>query len=78
MPFFDGNALDASHFLFGCPNDVFWPKGSLSIEDWLTLMKSNHNIPHGQRNSTMSRMAGKLVKRFGVTEESLVAWKLHQ
>ena len=70
LPFFDGNALDASRFLFGCLSDVVWHEGSLSIEDWLTLMKSNRNIPQGQRNSTMSRMAGKLVKRFGVTEES--------
>lgn len=70
LPFFDGNALDASRFLFGCPSDVFLHEGSLSIEDWLTLMKSNRNIPQGQRNSTMSRIAGKLVKRFGVTEES--------
>ena len=70
LPFFDGNALDAARFLFGCPSDVFWHEGSLSIEDWLTLMKSNRNIPQGQRNSTMSRMAAKLVKRFGVTEES--------
>ena len=70
LPVFDGNALDASRFLFGCPSDVVWHEGSLSIEDWLTLMKSNRNIPQGQRNSTMSRMAGKLVKRFGVTEES--------
>lgn len=70
LPFFDGNALDASRFLFGCPSDAVWHEGSLSIEDWLTLMKSNRNIPQGQRNSTMSRMAGKLVKRFGVTEES--------
>lgn len=70
LPFFDGNALDASRFLFGCPSDVYWHEGSLSIEDWLTLMKSNRNIPHGQRNSTMSRIAGKLVKRFGVTDEA--------
>ena len=48
--------------------DVYWHEGSLSIEDWLTLMKSNRNIPQGQRNSTMSRIAGKLVKRFGVTD----------
>lgn len=68
LPFFDGNALDASRFLFGCPSDVYWHEGSLSIEDWLTLMKSNRNIPQGQRNSTMSRFAGKLVKRFGVTD----------
>lgn len=68
LPFFDGNALDASRFLFGCPSDVYWHEGSLSIENWLTLMKSNRNIPQGQRNSTMSRFAGKLVKRFGVTD----------
>ena len=68
LSFFDGNALDASRFLFGCPSDVYWHEGSLSIEDWLTLMKSNRNIPQGQRNSTMSRIAGKLVKRFGVTD----------
>lgn len=70
LSFFDKGALGASRFLFGCPSDVFWHDGSLTIEDWLTLMKSNRNIPQGQRNSTMSRMAGKLVKRFGVTDES--------
>ena len=70
LPFFDGNALDASRFLFGSQGDVVWHEGSLSIEDWLTLMKSNRSIPEGQRNSTMSRMAGRLVKRFGVTEEA--------
>ena len=70
LPFFDGNALDAARFLFGCPSEVFWHEGSLSIEDWLTLMKSNRSIPQGQRNSTLSRIAAKLVKRFGVSEES--------
>lgn len=69
LPFFDGNALDASRFLFGAKGDVFWHEGSLTIEDWLLLMKQNRSIPEGQRNSTMSRMAGRLVKRFGVTEE---------
>ena len=70
LPFFDGNALDASRFLFGTKGDVFWHEGSLTIEDWLLLMKQNNSIPQGQRNSTMSRMAGRLVKRFGVTEEA--------
>ena len=70
LSFFDAGALGASRFLFGFPSDVFWHEGSLSIEDWLTLMQSNRNIPQGQRNSTLSRFAGKLVKRFGVNEES--------
>ena len=70
LPFFDGNALDASRFLFGSKGDVVWHEGSLTIEDWLQLMKTSRSIPQGQRNSTMSRMAGKLVKRFGVTEDA--------
>ena len=70
LSFFDGNALDASRFLFGSKGDVVWHEGSLTIEDWLLLMKSNRSIPQGQRNSTMSRIAGRLVKRFGITDDA--------
>ena len=70
LPFFDGNALDAARFLFGASGEVFWQEGSLHIENWLLLQASRRNIPQGQRNSTMSRLAGKLVKRYGVTEEA--------
>lgn len=70
MPFFDGNALDAARFLFGASGGVFWQEGSLHIENWLLLQTARRNIPQGQRNSTMSRFAGKLVKRYGVTEEA--------
>lgn len=70
LPFFDGNALDAARFLFGASGEVFWQEGSLHIENWLLLQTARRNIPQGQRNSTLSRMAAKLVKRFGVTEES--------
>ncbi|WP_295086914.1 primase alpha helix C-terminal domain-containing protein [Ruminococcus sp.] len=70
MSFFDGNALDASRFLFGSKGDVIWHEGSLTIEDWLLLMKTNRSIPEGQRNSSMSRIAGRLVKRFGVTDDA--------
>ena len=70
FPFFDKNALDAARFMFGSQSEVVWHEGSLTIEDWLTLMKTNRSIPQGQRNSTMSRIAGRLVKRFGVSEEA--------
>ena len=70
LPFFDGNALDAARFLFGASGEVFWQEGSLHIENWLLLQTARRNIPQGQRNSTMSRLAGKLVKRYGVTEEA--------
>lgn len=70
LPFFDGNALDASRFLFGSKGDVVWHEGSLTIEDWLLLMQTNRSIPQGQRNSTMSRIAGRLVKRFGISDDA--------
>ena len=70
LPFFDGNALDAARFLFGASGEVFWQEGSLHIENWLLLQSTRRSIPQGQRNSTMSRMAGRLVKRFGVTEDA--------
>ena len=70
FPFFDKNALDAARFMFGSQSEVVWHEGSLTIEDWLTLMKTNRSITQGQRNSTMSRIAGRLVKRFGVSEEA--------
>lgn len=70
QPFFDGNALDAARFLFVASGAVFWQEGSLHIENWLLLQTARRNIPQGQRNSIMSRLAGKLVKRYGVTEEA--------
>ena len=70
LPFFDQNALDDARFFFGSAGGGIWHEGSLTIEDWLLLRKQSRSIPEGQRNSTMSRTAGKLVKRFGVTEEA--------
>lgn len=70
FPFFDGNALDAARFLFGSDGDVIWHEGSLTIENYLLLMQQKKSIPAGQRNSTLSRYAGKLVKRFGSSEEA--------
>lgn len=70
FPFFDSNALDAARLLYGSPgSEVVWHEGSLTIEDYLTLM-SQTMIPQGKRNATMSHYAGKLVKRFGVTDAS--------
>lgn len=70
MPFFDSNALDAARFFFGSTGEVEWHEGSLSIEDWLLFMKSNRSIPQRQRNATMSRKAGRIVKRFGIGEDA--------
>ena len=70
LRFFDANALDAARFLYGSVNEVFWHEGSLSIEDWILMMKSRRSIPEGQRNNTMSHIAGKLIKRFGGGEDT--------
>jgi len=68
--FFDGNALDASRFLFGSASDVLWHEGGLTIDKYLMLMKSSRSIPEGQRNATLSRRAGKIVIRFGAGEDA--------
>lgn len=69
-PFFDGNALDAARFLYGSPDsEVIWHEGSLRIDACLS-QSTKSVIPQGKRNATMSRYAGKILKRFGVTEKA--------
>ena len=70
-PFFDGNALDAGRFIFGCdPGDVIWHEGQTTIDRILERMTASDDIEEGRRNATLSRIAGRMVKRYGVTEES--------
>ena len=70
-PFFDGNALDAGRFLFGCVTaDVIWHEGTSTVDRLLRLAQTDDSIPEGRRNATLSRTAGKLVTRYGYTEEA--------
>ena len=76
-PFFDANAADAARFIFGNPtDDIVWHDGELTIECVLTVpenagfIQPRTDIPQGQRNSTMSRFAGRVVKRYGATERA--------
>ena len=70
-PFFDGNALDAGRFIFGCdPGDVIWHEGQTTIDRVLERMTTSDDIEEGRRNATLSRIAGRLVKRYGVSDES--------
>ncbi len=64
LPFFDGKALDAARFVFGNPaKDIIWHEGELTID---CIVNSHSDIiPEGQRNSTMSRFAGRVLKRYG-------------
>ena len=77
-PFFDDNALDAGRFFFGNPDtEVYIFPGSTSI-DWFlneqaaeeAFAEMERTIPEGSRNSTLSHAAGKILKRWGDTQEA--------
>jgi len=65
-PFFDGNALDAARFIFGSDaTNLIWHEGYMNIDQFL-----KPSIPKGQRNSTLSRFAGRVVKRYGADKRA--------
>ena len=74
--YFDGNALDATRFIFGNDaNEILWIEGSKTIDEYLQELNTlndftSQTIVEGSRNSTMSRIAGKVIKRLGITEEA--------
>ncbi|AGL03754.1 phage/plasmid primase, P4 family [Desulfoscipio gibsoniae] len=77
FPFFDSNALDSARFIFGSDNgNVELFEGDINIKEFLEDSsftdwdESQDEIPQGQRNNTMSRYAGRIIKRFGNTEEA--------
>lgn len=75
FPFFDDNALDAARFIFGADsNEVVWHDGWETIEEELPVFQDettgDFTIPEGRRNSTLSRFAGRVVKRYGATEKA--------
>ena len=74
FPFFDDNALDAARFIYGADTDkVLWHEGWLTIDELLQDVPEPMNIsrtdsiPEGHRNNTLSRFAGRVVKRYGST-----------
>ena len=76
-PFFDDGAMDAARFIFGCPaENIIWHEGSRTIDEFLDELdfaefdRSMENITEGSRNKEMSLFAGKIVKRYGCTEEA--------
>ncbi len=80
FPYFDKKALDDAHFFFGVENpQVEIYNGSMTIYDYLESDpfaewdEQTEHIQEGSRNSTMSHIAGKLIKRYGNTE---AAYKL--
>lgn len=77
FPYFDDNAMDAARLLFGTSNqEVEIYEGSKRITDVLSedlfadWEDSLSEIGEGSRNSTMSHIAGKLIKRYGTKKET--------
>lgn len=69
FPFFDGKALDSARFIFGNPaEEILWHEGEITID--CIVKPQEKGIPQGQRNSTMSHFAGRVVKRYGATEKA--------
>lgn len=81
--FFDDNALDAARFLFGATTDeIVWHEGWMLITDDLDIEEtpaddeefdsgSIHGpITEGSRNNTLSRFAGKVLKRYGECDKA--------
>ncbi|XVG96397.1 phage/plasmid primase, P4 family [Eubacteriales bacterium KG125] len=75
FPYFDDNALDAARFIYGTSNpEVELYEGESSIIDFLQedafAKLDDKVIESGSRNNTMSHIAGKLIKRFGASDEA--------
>lgn len=77
FPYYDTNALDSARFLYGNDSDkVEFYEGDKTILDYLEedefadFNASLEQVPEGQRNSIMSHIAGKIIKRYGNTEEA--------
>lgn len=84
-PFFDANALDAARFLFGATVDeseIVWNDGWMSIVDDIDTEDAPEDddefdgdtisgtITQGSRNNTLSRFAGRVLKRYGECDKA--------
>lgn len=83
--FFDDNAVDAARFFFGSKcteDDVVWHDGFLQIDEDLDetdMLEQEEvampiymggSITEGSRNNTMSHFAGRVLKKFGITDKA--------
>lgn len=80
--FFDANALDAARFLYGTTineDEILWNEGWMSILDDIDDVVLDEEfdedtirgaIMQGNRNNTLSRFAGRVLKRYGETDKA--------
>ena len=81
FPYFDTQALDAARFFFGtAAAEVALYPGRMNLteflnedlfDEYLPQGDFDHSvIPEGSRNTTMSRFAGRVIKKYGDTEKA--------
>lgn len=81
FPYFDTQALDSARFFFGTASaDVAIYPGRINLTEYLNEDIFDDKMPQGQygsiaitegsRNATMSRFAGKVVKKYGDTDKA--------
>lgn len=81
FPYFDNKALDAARFFFGTTNvEVEILHGSMNLTEFLENDDFDVDIaggygaslviPEGSRNATMSRFAGRVIKKYGDSAEA--------
>lgn len=81
FPYFDTQALDAARFFFGTTAaDVALYPGRMNLTEFLNEELFDEHmpqgdfdhsvIPEGSRNATMSRFAGRIIKKYGDTEKA--------
>lgn len=78
FPYADRNAMDAARFFFGTPNpDVDFFDGPETLSHYLSELEFDSEpskIPEGSRNSTMSRFAARVLKKYGDDDEARQAF----
>ena len=85
FPYFDTQALDAARFFFGtAAAEVALYPGRMNLTEFLNedlfdeyLPQGNFDtsvIPEGSRNATMSRFAGRVIKKYGDTEKAYLTF----
>ena len=85
FPYFDTQALDAARFFFGTADtDVEIYPGFMNLTDLLKVYSyddvfdkdmpqaqfGDTTIPEGSRNATLSRFAGRVLKKYGDTDKA--------
>ena len=81
FPYFDTQVLDAARFFFGTATaEVALYPGRMNLTEFLnedlfdeSLPQGDFDhsvIPEGSRNATMSRFAGRVIKKYGDTEKA--------